>query len=52
MIVILMGWLAPANSLPCLLSQDLQKYHLQIVCAPGRLHCTERSDTFLVLFLN
>ena len=49
MIVILLGWLAPANSLFFLPSQGLQIYPLQIVCAQGILCCTGRNDIFLAL---
>ena len=37
MIVILLGWLAPANVLPYLPSWGLQIYPLLIVHAQGRL---------------
>ena len=52
MTVILLGWLALANSLPCLPTWGLQRYHLQIVDTQGRLCCAERSDTSLVLPLS
>ena len=46
MIVIPLGWLASANSLPCPPSWGLQTYALQIVHTQGILNCAVRNDLF------